>query len=221
MKIEDYRAKMLPYYEEYMEEIHKSMKMKNFNELESHVSKIIRTWGKTKLNSKNKDTLWGEVDECFNEICFIHYLINNCNVKLTYEPKDGQSYKSIDIKAENDFEEIAYYDIKTVHPIKKDKWEEYKNGKYNNGITLDKEMGGGELYHYMIASRRKFYQYSLELEEKIQGIKRIQEKKYKFYLVLCDYNGIWEIDKLEDFVEYYKKLHYGAGHGFFSADRYH
>ncbi len=160
------------------------------------------------------DNGWGRfrtVDESHNELCVAESLLKNPNptfVTVEYEPPLSGCEKTIDFRAVTADGLTLYVDVKTVKPLPKDRWDQYKKAQ-NKGwfpenvkLLFSKEWLGGELWHNAFAARSRFLEYTLELEQKIDECS-LRGDNISFVLIFCGEGFYWHEDELEDFVAYY------------------
>lgn len=148
-----------------------------------------------------------------NELCIARRILEDKKVtSASYEPQLDGTAKTIDFlvclvgtKAR------IFYDVKTVQPEERDKWDRYERMKSKGLFTphakleLEQEGMGGEIAHELFASREKFLDYTLELEAKIRSLPK-QTLTY-FHLIFCGDGFQWRRDYLEDFADFYFSGH--------------
>lgn len=147
--------------------------------------------------------------ETHNELCVAASLLEEPSLEiLEYEPKIEICDKRFDFYFKLASRIPKWVEVKTIHPVSKDDWVKYKSdlnkGRFGDvELILEKEWGGGELYHNAIASRSKILEYVLETEEKIESCLGDSNKENTFLLFFS--NGFdWHLDRLEDFVYFYR-----------------
>lgn len=151
------------------------------------------------------------VDEAHNELCVAAAILQGHSpqlVKVEYEPGLVGCTKSIDFRAKTADEAAYFFDVKTIKPLPKDRWEQYKRalkeGWFPENVRLcfSKEWLGGEFWHCAFAVRSRFLEYAVELEQKMADCK-LDADNTSFALVLCGDGFHWHEDELEDFVAFY------------------
>ena len=203
MDFHDFKNKTNNFINEYITEIDNIGKVANLETLKKHTDSLRCKW------DVDNDLIRRQMIETLNEICFIHYLSVNYTCLIFYEKVMGPSGRSIDIEFVCD-DQILLFDIKTIHPDKIDRWDDFVNKKekgiIDGHITMYKNHLGGEFWHSMIASRTKFIEYTLEFESKIR--EHQSKEKTSYIMLFCGNGDDWHIDELEDFVEWYKTDHF-------------
>ncbi len=127
---------------------------------------------------------------------------------LEYEPPVPGTGKTIDFLFHTTDRNRIFYDVKTVCPDDRDALGRYEKAKREGWFTPGTELvlageWSGELAHHQFASREKFLDHTLELEEKIRLIPDGQDGRTYFRMVLCSDGFRWRRDQLEDFAETY------------------
>jgi hypothetical protein len=149
-----------------------------------------------------------QITDTVNELRIALALIQDAKCKrLEYEARIDGTDKTIDFTLTNTDGKRIFYDVKTVLPEEGDRWALYQNATANGWFSpgtkldLDEEFGGPELAHYAFATRDKFIEYSLELEQKIRSVAKDGETYFR--IVFCGDNFRWHQSDLEDFVDTY------------------
>jgi len=128
---------------------------------------------------------------------------------VEYEPSLDGSKKTIDFLFHTTEGNRIFYDVKTIHPEDKDTWERYQRAKEKGLFTpgthlmLDEEWEGGLLAHQQFASRERFLEHTLELEEKIRCVTNRYDACTYFRMVFCGDGFQWRKDHIEDFADTY------------------
>jgi len=150
-----------------------------------------------------------QITETINELLIAkQFLQDEFCASVEYEPPLDGSEKSIDFLFHTTEGKRIFYDVKTIHPEDRDRWERYQEateeGRFTEGtqLILDKAWDGGVLAHHRFASRQKFLEHTLELEEKIRHVPNRQDGTY-FRMVFCGDGFRWRLDQLEDFADTY------------------
>lgn len=150
--------------------------------------------------------------EAVNELCLAKRILDDTKVKAAeYEPAIEKTDKTIDFlvypaDSKNPDARI-YYDVKTIHPEERDRWDQFEEmkvkGRFTPGteLDLDPEWMGGEIAHDFFAAREKFLEYSREFEAKIRHVENL--KGCRFGMVFCGDGFQWPRDHLEDFADFY------------------
>jgi hypothetical protein len=144
-----------------------------------------------------------------NELCIARRILDDNKVEsASYEPQLKSTRKTIDFLVYLVGSDARiFYDVKTIQPEGLDKWDSYKRAKDsgwftpNTCLALEQEGMGGAIFHELLASRQKFIDYTLELEEKIRPLSNC--KRTYFRLVLCGDGFQWRRDHVEDFADFY------------------
>jgi hypothetical protein len=193
-----------------------SVESEIINEIEHHTSlnKLIKKFRKRKnVWEEEYPNFLNEVNETVNELCIAKILTNHPNFKeISYEPKLIQTGKSIDFLLTLNNGEKCYFDVKTINPDfvdsdsieqQKKKYSEwFKNISENINLIIEgDEFATTNISKFMVASRSKMLNYSIELEEKIQGNNLNGEHTYT--MIFCGDNTTWHKDELEDFSHLY------------------
>lgn len=144
-----------------------------------------------------------------NEMAFAKLILDDPKVREAHYEKGlegtGKTMDFLAVLVKN--EARIFYDVKTIQPESLDAWNKYKKFEESGWFTLDTELEleeeglGGEIAHDLFASRRKFLDYTLELEEKIRAMPN--ENGNRFCLVFCGDGIRWRRDHLEDFADFY------------------
>ena len=149
-----------------------------------------------------------QITDTVNELRIALRLLQDPKCKrLEYEARIDGTDKTIDFTLTNTEGQRIFYDVKTVLPEKGDKWALYENAKANRWFTpgtkldFDEEFGGPQLAHDAFATRDKFIEYSLELEQKIRFVAKDGETYFR--MVFCGDNFRWGQRDLEDFADTY------------------
>ncbi len=148
-----------------------------------------------------------------NEMCIARLILKDNQVgNAFYEPHLKGTNKTIDFLVNLVGREARiFYDVKTVQPTKQDAWDRYTNFQKEGWLTphteleLEQEAMEGEIAHELFASRQKFLDYTLELEEKIRAIPKNPQDYFR--LVFCGDGVQWRSDYLEDFADFYFSGH--------------
>lgn len=152
-------------------------------------------------------------DEIHNEVLVALSLLESEGREiqaLRYEPALLGTAKTIDFRAEFKDSRVAYIDVKSIIPKAIDKWDQFEQAQEENwmpptaGILLDKELLGGELWHYGAAARSRMLEHTVELEAKIEYALR-SDPSALFCLALCSMAFHWSRDELEDFAGFYRR----------------
>jgi hypothetical protein len=152
------------------------------------------------------------VHEAHNEICVADAILSDPstqNAQLLYEPPLPNTDKSIDFALKEEDGRLTFIDVKTIKPQRRDRWDQYQTAiregwlPQNVQYTLEQDGLGGELWHQAYASRSRFLEYSLELEEKFASAK-YDEVARRNILMFCGEGFDWHQHELEDFVTYYR-----------------
>jgi hypothetical protein len=152
------------------------------------------------------------VDEAHNEICVADTILadpSTVEATLLYEPPLPNTDKTIDFVLREADGKCSLVDVKTIKPQPNDRWDQYERA-INEGwlpknvqFLLQQERQGGELWHAAFASRSRFLEYTLELEEKVAAASYGDAARRRI-LMLCGEGFYWRQDELEDFVAYYR-----------------
>lgn len=157
----------------------------------------------------NANQAFTAVDEIHNEVCVAGALLADpVVVRLRYEPELLRTLKSIDLVADRQDGTLLFVDVKTIHPVPTDRWDQYERAMEegwlgNVNYDLQKHAGGGELWHDAFASRSRMLEYTLELEQKIAEA-NLAPSTSQFVLALCGTGFEWGEDELEDFASFYR-----------------
>jgi hypothetical protein len=174
-----------------------------------NVDKLLNKFLKVKQRFKsNKLSRIDEITEIVNEISIAYAMLfelKNCR-KLIYEPLSNPGKgKTIDFLITLDNNNMVYCDVKTIKPEMKDSWEKFEKHKkffpWNVHLEVEKEWGGGEIYHNMYNARSSMLNYAVELEGKID-IYGKPTKQY-YVLIFCSNGFHWRLDEVEDFADFY------------------
>jgi GNAT superfamily N-acetyltransferase len=127
---------------------------------------------------------------------------------LAYEPRLGNTKKSIDFLVRAADGGRGWIDVKTVAPPWLDNdegWKlyakvaaEFKKAR----LVVDREFSGAGIGSQAIKARYSFITRTVELEQKIALIP--QEEAGKVWLLLCGDRSSWHLDDLEDFADFYR-----------------
>ncbi len=152
-------------------------------------------------------------DEIHNEVLVALALLESSGSEvrsLRYEPALAGTPKTIDFRAEFEGSHVVFIDVKSIVPRAIDKWEQFEQAQRDDwippsaGILLDKDLLGGELWHYGVAARSKMLEYTIELEAKLEHAVR-SDPSARFSLALCSMGFHWSRDELEDFAGFYRR----------------
>jgi hypothetical protein len=151
-----------------------------------------------------------QITETVNELLIAKWFLQDrlC-ASVEYEPSLGGSKKTIDFLFHTTEGHRIFYDAKTIHPEDKDAWGRYQRAKEKGWFTsgtrliLEEEWEGGLLAHQQFASREKFLEHTLELEEKIRHVPSRQDGRTYFRMVFCGDGFQWRKGHLEDFADTY------------------
>ena len=144
-----------------------------------------------------------------NELCIARLILDDNKVEsASYEPQLERTAQTIDfLVCLVGSDTRIFYDVKTIQPEGRDKWDSYEKAKNsgwftsNTHLALEREGMGGAIFHDLQASRQKFIDYTLELEEKIRPLSNC-ERTY-FRPIFCGDGFQWRCDHLEDFADCY------------------
>lgn len=171
-----------------------------------------------------------EFHEAHNELVIAFLLLvdkSDSNiVTLEYEPQIDGCENRFDFVSTMSDGSVFYIEVKTIHPMSQDDWENYKNAIKNELIPanveliLKKEWLGGELYHNTYAARSKMLDYTLVMEDKIN--KCLDERnRGKTFLVYFTNGFHWHLDELEDFIYFYRNGKHFPGDIFALMESHH
>lgn len=154
-----------------------------------------------------------DITAAVNELCVARRILDDNKVEsASYEPQLESTGKTIDfLVCLVGSDARIFYDVKTIQPEGRDKWDNYEKAKNsgwftsNTHLALERERMGGAIFHDICASRQKFIDYTLELEEKIRPLSNC-ERTY-FRLIFCGDGFQWRCDHLEDFIDFYFSGH--------------
>lgn len=183
-----------------------SSRLKRYEKLLNKFETECKAWRNEHINHVRGIT------EVVNELCFADHILNDKTVRdAEYEPSIGNTNKTIDfliIPADSEVPDARiFYDVKTIHPKERDRWDQYEmskaKGRFTPGteLVLDSKWMGGEIFHNFFAARGKFLEYTLECEEKIRHI--VNSQDCRFGMVFCGDGFQWHRDQLEDFADFY------------------
>jgi hypothetical protein len=151
---------------------------------------------------------FNRVFEAHNELAVASEILREPTfglARVEYEPPLPQCSKRIDFRVGPIGQDFVFIDVKTIHPDSIDGWKPFQRarhaGRIHGEVDLSARWMGGELWHYMTASRARMLEYTLELEDKIAEIP--SDAKMYFVLAFCGDGFRWREDELEDFVSYY------------------
>jgi hypothetical protein len=149
-----------------------------------------------------------QITDTVNELRIALRLVQDEKCKhVEYEPALDGTDKTIDFMLTSTEGNRIFYDVKTILPEVGDGWALFQKAKENRWfgprteIHWDEEFGGRELAHYAFATRAKFIEYSLELEQKIRCVAK--DGRTYFRLVFCGDNFRWHQSDLESFADTY------------------
>lgn len=166
------------------------------------------------------------VHEAHNEICVADAILSDpstLNARLKYEPSLPNTEKTIDFVLQETDGRLTLIDVKTVKPKRIDRWDQYQGAiregwlPQNVQYILEQDGMGGELWHQAFASRARFLEYTLELENKIESAAFGVNARRRI-LMFCGEGFDWHLDELEDFVAYYRSGTHSAGDRFALAE---
>lgn len=179
--------------------------LKKFKKLQFRFTEKVST-----LSREQLDRFIKEATELVNEMCVARKILTESSgviERLEYEPPLPHTSQTIDFQLVAKYGRYIWWDVKTIHPDRKNNWDDYEKHKKNSLFTdnvqlqIEKDDFGGEIYHKYYASRQKFLQYTLELEKKIAHFEKTGMDE--FVMVFCGNGWDWELDDLEDFVDFY------------------
>jgi len=173
-----------------------------------NADKLLSKFLKVQESFKNNELVRiDEITEIVNEVSIANAILfgfKNCR-SLTYEPPSNSGKKTIDFLIDFDNNDMVYCDVKTIKPEMKDSWEKFvKHKQYfpeNVHLAIEKDWGGGEIYHLMYNARSSMLNYAIELEEKI-GIYGKSTKQH-YVLIFCSNGFHWRLDEVEDYADFY------------------
>lgn len=148
--------------------------------------------------------------ETANELCIAELMLSDDTVaSIEYEPRLPEINQTIDFLVHGTRHSTPlYYDVKTVDPDDTDAWERFQRAQRNGwlspntDIVLDERWLGGEIAHHMFATRERFLEHTLALEQKIRGLSDRSDKV--FHMIFCSDGFKWRRDHLEDFSDFYR-----------------
>jgi hypothetical protein len=151
-----------------------------------------------------------QITETVNELLIAkRFLQDRLCASVEYEPSLDGSKKTIDFLFRTTDGDRIFYDAKTIHPTDKDTLRRYERAKREGWfapgthLILDEAGQGGLLAHHQFATREKFRDHTLELEEKIRHVSNQQDGHTYFRMVFCGDGFRWHRDHLEDFADVY------------------
>ncbi len=147
------------------------------------------------------------LNEIVNEICIACEFLSSAECgSLSYETPLIGTDRTIDFLVTTTQNRSIYFDVKTVHPDESDAWARYQSMQehFTPGaeLVLDQDWMGGELAHFFIASRERFLEHTLALEDKIETI--TNRNDFSYALVFCGDGFRWHETDLEDFADFYR-----------------
>lgn len=166
------------------------------------------------------------VDEAHNEICVADSILadpSTVDATLLYEPPLPNTDKTIDFVLREADGPLTLIDVKTIKPQAHDRWDQYERAIKEAWLPktveflLQQEWQGGELWHNAFASRSRFLEYAIELEEKLAAAAYGDAARRRI-LMLCGEGFYWHQDELEDFVAYYRSGEHRADDPFSLAE---
>lgn len=174
-------------------------------------------------------TALNRFQEMYNELCTAVLILEDTTISkercLEYEPKIAKGKPRFDFKITVPDEPIRWIEVKTVHPDTQDDWNQFQKAVRNNRfpqnteMILHKDWLGGELFHNAYSSRKKMIDNALVMEKKIEACLNKSETDITFLVLFSD--GLqWHIDRLEDFIHYYRTGFHFPGDPFSKMEKF-
>lgn len=158
-------------------------------------------------------TFLNRFQEVHNELCVAVLLLEDTTIpesrRLEYEPKIAQGKPRFDFKLTVHSEPTRWIEVKTIHPDTQDDWEQFQEAvrknrfPQNTEMILHKDWLGGELFHNSYSSRKKMIDNAQLMEKKIEACLD-KADNYLTFLAFFSDGFQWHIDRLEDFIHYYR-----------------
>jgi hypothetical protein len=151
-------------------------------------------------------------EEIHNEVCTAALILEAATppcIALEYEPTMEKCSQRFDFSASFTGQPTAWVEVKTVHPERIDKFDQYerlaREGRFpdNSHLYLDRYWLGGELFHKYFAARAGLLSYTIETEEKISCC-LADLRPWRVFLVFFSNGFDWRVYQLEDFVYFYR-----------------
>lgn len=167
------------------------------------------------------------LEESHNELCIAEELLlldDKPFALVEYEPRLPQGDHRIDFRATNE-RAVWFVEVKTIHPERKDRWDQYKRiveaGQITDNVTIhfEQQWMGGELWHQKFSARVKMLEYSRGFENRIRT-GGVDSPKHGFVLALFSDGFAWHEDELEDFVAFYRTGQHRLDDGLAKMERH-